>query len=312
MLKPRNAEPAATSMSPPTNAALTPRRATSSDPANAAIANNAGGMLERRPTSVALKANSSRIIAMTGGTARIVSRNALPASQSSTIAVHISCRAFWLLSGIAWVRGLAVTKGSSRRGKVISGRSFGQERRYQQRRDKQSGSRILVAEPAGFVRDVHGAQPPSAITDRHVHDRSDAEAENQQVIVERLAYFIRYACNEHFAPVQHRLAPRRSAFGLASAYRVRHEVAAVHALDLHRGFVHAHDRKKLVSHDCLHQRIDSVIKLLRLVLGSRQVRKHSKVGEGQCAGSVGHGENPGFGGERAPGRRGFLRRADLG
>src|SRR5207302_179135 len=93
-------------------------------------------------------------------TARIVSRNALPASQSSTIAVHISCRAFWLLSGIAWVRGLAVTKGSSRRGRVISGRSLGQERRYQQRRDKQSGSRILVAEPAGFVVRL---RPPSRL-----------------------------------------------------------------------------------------------------------------------------------------------------
>ena len=41
-------------------------------------------MLESNPTSVALIENSSRIIAMTGGTARIVSRNALPASHKST------------------------------------------------------------------------------------------------------------------------------------------------------------------------------------------------------------------------------------
>jgi molecular chaperone HtpG len=42
----------------------------------------AGGMLLSRPTSVALNRRSSRIIAMTGGTARIVSRRPFPASQS--------------------------------------------------------------------------------------------------------------------------------------------------------------------------------------------------------------------------------------
>ena len=80
---PRSAEPIATSNRPPTSAVVTPSRATSSDPASAAIANSAGGMLDRRPTSVALKAKSSRIIASTGGTARIVSRSPTPASQSS-------------------------------------------------------------------------------------------------------------------------------------------------------------------------------------------------------------------------------------
>ena len=45
-------------------------------------------MLESNPTSVALIENSSRIIAMTGGTARIVSRNALPASHKSTTATQ--------------------------------------------------------------------------------------------------------------------------------------------------------------------------------------------------------------------------------
>src|ERR1700674_5370928 len=89
-LNPRNAEPRATSISPPTNAAVAPKRATSSDPANAAIANNAGGMLLRRPTSVALKSKSSRIIAMTGGTARMVSLSPFPASHSRATAIHFS------------------------------------------------------------------------------------------------------------------------------------------------------------------------------------------------------------------------------
>ena len=71
------------------SAARTPRRATSSEPSKAAIANSAGAMLLSSPTCVALSLNSSRTIAMTGGTARIVSRSALPASQSSASAVHM-------------------------------------------------------------------------------------------------------------------------------------------------------------------------------------------------------------------------------
>src|SRR5450755_1786673 len=127
-------------------------------------------MLLNRPTSVALKANSSRIIAMTGGTARMVSRSALPASQRRAIAVHISRRARWLFSGMA-----GCSHEEIKRGKVWSGASFGEEPGHQQRRDQQSGRRILVTEPVGFVGDVHRAEAAPAITDRDVHDRSDAQ-----------------------------------------------------------------------------------------------------------------------------------------
>jgi hypothetical protein len=61
--------------------------------------------------------------------------------------------------------------------------SLGHQRWHQQRRDEQPRGRILVAEPAGLIRDVHGSQSPSAIADRHVPDRSDAEAKDQLVIV---------------------------------------------------------------------------------------------------------------------------------
>ena len=103
LLKPRRADPRATMNSPPTSAPLTPRRATSSEPPNAATANSAGGMLLSKPTSVALRENSSRIIAITGGTARIVSLKPLPASHSSTIATHV-CRATYVCSRASMAR----------------------------------------------------------------------------------------------------------------------------------------------------------------------------------------------------------------
>ena len=103
--RPRSAEPVATSTRPPTSAVVTPNRATSSDPASEAIANSAGGMLESRPTSVALKPKSSRIIASTGGTARIVSRRPAPASHSSISATgrlwRQECRSLGIVSAAA-------------------------------------------------------------------------------------------------------------------------------------------------------------------------------------------------------------------
>jgi len=62
------------------------------EPPSAAIANIAGAKLLSKPTSVALRCRSSRIIAMTGGTARIVSRSPFPASHSSIAAIHVGRR----------------------------------------------------------------------------------------------------------------------------------------------------------------------------------------------------------------------------
>jgi hypothetical protein len=81
---PRSADPAAVASSPAMSVARAPKRAISSDPRIAAPANNTGGKPVRMPTWVSDMPRSVRISGMTGGTARIVMRNPLPASQSSS------------------------------------------------------------------------------------------------------------------------------------------------------------------------------------------------------------------------------------
>ena len=79
---PRSADPAAVASSPATSVASAPKRAISSEPSTAVQANRTGGSPVRMPTCVSDMPSSGRIKGMTGGTARIVMREPMPASQS--------------------------------------------------------------------------------------------------------------------------------------------------------------------------------------------------------------------------------------
>ena len=68
---------------PATKAARTPRRAISSEPGTAAMANSIDGRPVRMPIWVALSLSSSWMSGMTGGTANMVSRKATPLSHNS-------------------------------------------------------------------------------------------------------------------------------------------------------------------------------------------------------------------------------------
>ena len=72
-------------------AVVTPRRAISSEPGTAAMANSIDGRPVRMPIWVAFRFSSSWMSGMTGGTAKMVSRNAQPPSHSSTSAVSTRC-----------------------------------------------------------------------------------------------------------------------------------------------------------------------------------------------------------------------------
>ena len=89
---PRSAPPRAFSAKPTTIAVLTPRRAISSEPGTAAIANSIDGSPVRMPICVAFSAKSSWMRGMTGGTAKMVNRKAVPTSHSSTSAVKMRAR----------------------------------------------------------------------------------------------------------------------------------------------------------------------------------------------------------------------------
>ena len=84
---PRTAPPSAQSSSPAISVRTAPNREISTEPAMAAPANNTIGMPERIPIWVFERLRSRWISGMTGGTARMVRRSALPASQSSNNAV---------------------------------------------------------------------------------------------------------------------------------------------------------------------------------------------------------------------------------
>jgi len=62
----------------------TPRRAISSEPGTAAKANSIDGSPVRMPIWVALRLSASWMSGMTGGTANMVNRRPVPASQSSS------------------------------------------------------------------------------------------------------------------------------------------------------------------------------------------------------------------------------------
>src|SRR5579863_1242624 len=84
---PRSAEPPAVSTNPATIAATAPIRPTSLEPAKAAAANRMIGRPVRIPISVPDRPSSSRNIGITGGTARIGNRSALPTSHKSPRAI---------------------------------------------------------------------------------------------------------------------------------------------------------------------------------------------------------------------------------
>src|SRR3954471_16533062 len=73
-------------VSPATRIATAPKRAISSEPGRAARPNRTIGRPVRIPISVPDSCKSAWMSEMTGGTARIVSRNPTPASQSKLAA----------------------------------------------------------------------------------------------------------------------------------------------------------------------------------------------------------------------------------
>ena len=87
---PRNADPAAVISSPAITVAKAPSRAMNSEPGTAATANRITGRPARMPTSVSLMPRSSWMRGINGGTAKMVMRRPLPASQSSATQV-ITC-----------------------------------------------------------------------------------------------------------------------------------------------------------------------------------------------------------------------------
>ena len=68
--------------SPVINVSVAPKRVMSSDPGTAATAQVTSGSPIKMPTSVSVMPSSSRMNGITGGTARMVMRIAIPASQS--------------------------------------------------------------------------------------------------------------------------------------------------------------------------------------------------------------------------------------
>src|SRR5580704_1965549 len=80
--------------------------------------------------------------------------------------------------------------------------------------------RVRLAVTSGIVREVDDAAASAVQHDRHVHDRADAQAEDQLVVGERGAQLLAVAGDEHLATVEHLLAPRRALLLLAAADRI--------------------------------------------------------------------------------------------
>ena len=80
---PRAAEAEATNSSPAMAVPRAPRRAISSDPGIAAIANSSTGNPESAPIARSLRANCRWINGRTGGTANTVRRRSAPASHNT-------------------------------------------------------------------------------------------------------------------------------------------------------------------------------------------------------------------------------------
>src|SRR5262245_25128437 len=89
-MAPRSADATPAITRPATRVGNAPMRGIKSDPGSAAIANRIVGRPERRPTSVPDRRRSDWMSAMTGGTARTVSRRFTPASHSRLPAIQIS------------------------------------------------------------------------------------------------------------------------------------------------------------------------------------------------------------------------------
>src|SRR6202050_4868661 len=82
VVTPRSADPSVTITNPVTTAGTAPTRLISREPASAAMAKRKTGSPVRMPICVPDKWNSSRSAGMTGGTARIGKRSALPTSHN--------------------------------------------------------------------------------------------------------------------------------------------------------------------------------------------------------------------------------------
>jgi hypothetical protein len=72
----------------------------------------------------------------------------------------------------------------------------------QQTREEAAGRAVGFGEPARLGADVHRAKRAATKADRHVHDRADAEAEDQLVIGESLLHLVRCVGDEDFATVE--------------------------------------------------------------------------------------------------------------
>src|SRR5262245_65246087 len=101
-MAPRSAEATPAMSRPATSVGSAPRRAMKSDPGSAATAKRIMGRPERMPTSVPERRRSDWISAMTGGTARMLSRSATPASQSRPPAIQSSRMALPAAGSFSW------------------------------------------------------------------------------------------------------------------------------------------------------------------------------------------------------------------
>jgi hypothetical protein len=128
--------------------------------------------------------------------------------------------------------------------------------------------------------------------DRHVHDRRNAEAEDQFVIGEGLAQFVAIHRDEDFAAIEHLLAPGRAPFRLAAADRIGGLVVAIDALDLAFGRAVAHHGEQAVPEDALRELGHRPERRIWRVLPGDELLHRREIGEGELV--LGHSGAPVF------------------
>src|ERR1700684_4616133 len=125
VVTPRSAERSVTITNPATTARTAPTRLISREPARAAMAKRKTGSPVRSPICVPDKWNSSRSAGMTGGTARIGKRSALPTSHNRISEVGSDRdSATWFFPDLAeeWVRSRRPFEAIERFGKLGAAR----------------------------------------------------------------------------------------------------------------------------------------------------------------------------------------------
>src|SRR5215475_13823890 len=105
------------------------------------------------------------------------------------------------------------------------------EYRREQPGEEARGRNVRLAIVPGVMGEIDDAAAAAVQHYRYVHDRPDAEAEDQFVVGERGAQFLGIPGDENLAAVEHLLAPRRALLLLAAAHRIGAWIAGIDALD---------------------------------------------------------------------------------